>query len=271
MEKKHVLITRFNIHYKTKMAEKGFDTEVWLDDRFEIFKKYCFPSIINQSKKDFNWFIYADSETTPRVLSELKDLIKPYPHITLIVRVFDNFSVRPYLKEDIQTYLGGDFDFLISSRVDTDDMLHKDYIKLVQSYFNFQEYEALNFNKGIVYDIQTGVTAIKIHKSNAFLSLIEKRNEGSFKTVFYQMHINFKNEPAKREIKIKAPMWCVTVHGLNVSTGFYGEIFKFSKPNLAKMFGFKFQKKPSILNITKFTLRSYKRTLLKLADKIRIF
>ncbi|MGY6522406.1 MAG: glycosyltransferase [Mongoliitalea sp.] len=267
MEFKHVLITRFNIFYKTKMAEKGYDPEIWLNERFEIFQQFCFPSIINQSSKNFYWFIYLDSETPESIFTQLHKMTSPFKFIRLIEKKFSVFSLRPYLNEDINLMFSDDFQFLITSRVDTDDMLHMDFIAKIQQNFQNQEYCALNFNKGYIYDIDTGVTSVTIHRQNPFISLIEKKSEEGFKTVFHKIHISYKGDPLKIEISNSIPMWCMSVHGLNVSTGFYGKINKFHQPNLKGLFSFGFQKKPSIVSILKFTIRSYQRTYFKIKSK----
>lgn len=269
MSFRHILITRFNIFYKTKMATQGHDPEEWLRERFEIFKKFCFPSIINQSSKNFTWMLYVDIDTTPEVLENLQEMVKPYPFILLIHRFFENFSVKLFLNEDIQKYLPNDFEFLISSRVDTDDMLQKDFIKLVQAHFKNQEYEALNFNKGHIYDVNTGVVSTAIHRQNPFISLFEKKSVGEFKTVFHKIHPAYKNDLHKIEVSNKTPLWVMSVHGLNVSTGFYGRVIKFVQPDLKGEFGFEFQKRPSFHSKIKFTIRSYKRTLFKIVSKVK--
>lgn len=268
MTSRHILITRFNIFYKTKMAAQGHDPEVWLIKRFEIFKKFCFPSIINQSSKNFTWMLYVDIDTTPEILVNLQEMVKPYPFILLIYRVFEHFSVKLFVNEDIQKYLPNDFEYLISSRVDTDDMIQKDFIKLVQTHFKNQEYEALNFNRGHIYDIKTGITSDAIHKQNPFITLFEKKSTEGFKTVFHKIHTAYKDDPHKIEISNQTRMWVMSVHGLNVSTGFYGKIIKFNQPNLMDQFGFGFQKSPSIRSILYFTRRSYKRTISKVKNKI---
>lgn len=267
MEYKHLLISRLNVFYKTKMSGRGFDPDIWLLERVEIFKKFCFPSILNQSNKDFSWFFYIDSETPLEVRNDLENTFEPYPFIKLISHHYESFNITKYLQYDIQQYLGSDFQYLISSRVDTDDMLHKDFIKNVQMRFNDQKYEAINFNKGLVYHIPTGVSSLMVHRYNAFLSLIEKRPEDGFKTVFYKQHTEYRTDPYKVEIKIKQSMWCVSIHGLNDSTGFYGSVIKFKKPDFKGDFGFRYQKKPSFIEVLKFTIRSYSRTVQKVGDK----
>lgn len=265
---KHILITRFNIYYKTKMAQQGFDPEEWLQERFVIFQRYCFPSVINQSNLNFTWMIYVDSETSSEVLAGLKKMVEPFPFIMLIQREFPHFSLKLILNEDILNFLPGDYEYLISSRVDTDDMLHRDYIKEVQDRFNNQTYEAINFNRGHVYDIGTGVCSLAVHKHNPFISLIEKRSEAGFKSVFHQIHVAYKDDPKKVEVADLSPMWCMSVHGLNVSTSFYGRVIKFRQPNLKLLFGFEYQKKPTTSVIIQYSLRSYRRKWAKIKVKI---
>ena len=267
MNYKHLLITRINVFYKTKMAVRGFDPDTWLLERVEIFKKFCLPSILNQSNKNFYWFFYIDSETSQEVISDLAITFEPFPFIKLIAHHYESFNITKYLQGDIQQYLGSDFQYLISSRVDTDDMLHKDYIDIVQKEFKNQEYQALNFNKGLVYHVPTGVSSLMEHRYNAFMSLIEKRSVNGFKTVFHKQHTEYRNDIRKLEIKIKQSMWCVTIHGLNDSTGFYGKVFKLREPDLSESFGFQYQKSPSFMDILNFTLRSYSRTFQKVRDK----
>jgi hypothetical protein len=152
--------------------------------------------------------------------------------------------------------------------VDTDDMLHKDYIASIQSQFKNQSYLAINFNIGLVYDVLSGVSSIMIHKYNAFLSLIEQKSELGFKTVYFKQHTDYRYDKNKWEIIVKEPMWCVTIHGLNDSTGFYGKVNIANQPDMKLFFGFKFQKKPSLKDIYSFTIRSYRRTFLKILNKL---
>lgn len=265
---KHLLLTRFNVFYKTKVAQRGFDPDYWLEERLGIFLKFCFPSVLNQSKKNFIWFFYIDKCTPYSVKKKLEEAFKPFGFIILIEHEYDDFEIFKFIQQDIDLYLGKGFDYLISSRVDTDDMLHRDYISTVQVFFSQQNYEALNFNKGLVYDKMSGVTSIMIHRYNAFLTLVEKRGAKGFLTVFHKFHTDYRFDNQKVEIKIKKPMWCVTIHGLNDSTSFYGRVNKFYQPDMNYLFGFKGQKNPRVKDILKYSIRSYKRTFKKIKVKL---
>lgn len=251
------------------MPERGFNPETWLFERIEIYKKFCLPSILNQSNKNFEWFFYIDSETPEKARTCLEKEFAPFPFIKLLAHHFDSFNITKQLKSDIDKYLGSDFDYLISSRVDTDDMLHMNYIKYVQNRFSGQDYEPLNFDRGVLYDLPTGVLSKTEHRSNAFLSLIEKRTENGFLTVFQKPHTEYLYDPKKVQIKTNHPMWCVTIHRFNDTTGFHGEVIKLSQPNMKESFGYNLQKKPSLIDILKFSIRSYKRTLIRIVFKLK--
>lgn len=268
MKFRHVLVSRLNVFYQKKMSEKGFDPENWLLERVEIFKKFCLPSILNQSNKKFQWFFYIDAHTPDQVKEDLEKTFVPYPFIKLLAHHFDSFNITKELRSDIDKYLGKDFDFLISSRVDTDDMLHKDFISNIQESFNEQEFKILNFSRGLVYHIPSGVSSFSNRKGNPFISLVEKRNNGQFVTVFSKSHTDYVSDYAYTEIYLEKPLWCMTVHGLNDSTGFFGKINLIKQPMFKDYFGFNHHKSPNINDVLWFLLRSYRRTFNKLILKI---
>lgn len=268
---KYLLLTRFNVFYQTKIKNRGYDPEVWLSERLDIFLKFCFPSILNQSEKNFTWFFYIDANTPSHIRERLEHAFNPHSFIILLSQHYEDFTLSSSLNEEIEFYLGKSFDYLISSRVDSDDMLHKDYFFNLREYFNYQENQAINFTNGMVYDINSGVVSEMSHKYNAFISLIERRKEVGFYTVYHKIHTDYKYDTNLLNVKINAPMWCVVIHNLNDSTGFYGRVVKFRQADLNFLFGFSGQIKPSYLDLFRFSIRSYKRTLFKIINKLKLF
>lgn len=265
---KHLLLTRFNVFYKTKIQRRGYDPDAWLVERLEIFLKFCFPSILNQSEKNFTWFFYIDEATPAHIRERLEQAFKPHPFIVLLSQHYEDFTLSSSLKEEIELYLGKNFNYLISSRVDSDDMLHRDYFFKLKEYFNYQEFQIINFTKGLVYETDAGVISEMNHQYNAFITLIEKRKENGFLTVYHKKHTDYKNDKNLRNLRISIPMWCVVIHGLNDSTGFYGRVLKIRKPDLNSLFGFSGQKEPSNYDLLRFSIRSYKRTIFKIMNKL---
>ena len=59
----HFIITRFNIKNQGWEYDKNckeVNNDEWLRHRIEIFEKYCLPSILNQTEKNFLWLVYFD-------------------------------------------------------------------------------------------------------------------------------------------------------------------------------------------------------------------
>jgi hypothetical protein len=270
---RHFLITRVNIGYLDRIYPDGINPEIWLYKRITIFKEYCFPSIINQTNKNFTWLLYFDERTPNPILRELKEFFNESPFIIIKTMEGSFGNLKTVLKKDIMDLLT-DEKFIITSRVDTDDMLNKFYIEKVQSFFNCQKYVSINFSKGLVYDTSTGLIGATIQKSNAFISLIEKIESRSPKTVYYKLHREYLNDTERLEIKNSDYMWVVSVHGLNVSSGFFARPIFFSRIDLYKNFNFKNQKYSSLkirlVALIKFFKRKSKKVFPFFKRKLRL-
>lgn len=57
----HFLITRFNLRNPSWELTKNNETlldDSWMSERIELFKNYCFPSVVNQTNKNFKWLLF---------------------------------------------------------------------------------------------------------------------------------------------------------------------------------------------------------------------
>src|SRR5690606_20084923 len=130
--------------------------------------------------------------------------------------------------------------------------------------FNFQEYTSINFTYGWVYDDRIKLLGKAKNMSNPFISLIEKISScNKIKTVFYQSHTDYIQEARRIEITNKKRMWCMTIHGVNDSTRFYGLPVWKESSEMASQFNFQFVVKPSFSNYFHFYYRYMKRNLKK--------
>lgn len=267
MEYKHILITRLNAFYKQKMPTHGYDPDEWLIGRVRLFKEYCFPSVVNQSSADFEWILYIDSQTPVQVVEELKELFLPHRNFHLLQRKFDDFAIHPHLDNDIREIAEINFNYLITTRLDTDDMIHKDYIAKIQKSFERKEYLPINFNNGYIYNIYTGVTAKVNYPYNPFLSLISKiENNIELVTIFHRMHHEFQDDLNVKRINTKEPMWCMTISEYNYSTGFFGRVL-FKRD---KKFGDYFAPQ-KVINPSFFTILSAKgKYYLRIFEKVKL-
>jgi hypothetical protein len=259
---RHFVFTRVNLGYKDrigKIKKDFFNEESWLDYRFDIFYNTCLPSMIQQTNQKFIWFIYLDIETPKKYIEAVQSKIKGKQNMVVLLKAGSFGSVLQHARDSIIDKGVVGFEYLITTRIDSDDMIHHDYINEIQKRFNYQKYTSINFNKGFVYDLRFKLLGTAINKSNPFISVIEKvESFGSFKTVFHIEHSKFIFEKERIEIKSGERMWAMTIHDLNIDTNFYGnpKLFSFSE----KINGFNF----SFLNRAPLSTKfNYKRVFYK--------
>lgn len=64
---RHFIITRFNLNlYKRDKNSRPTRTDRWLEHRFEVFERYCLPSVAAQTNKRFTWLCLFDAATPER-------------------------------------------------------------------------------------------------------------------------------------------------------------------------------------------------------------
>lgn len=60
----HLIITRFNLNlYARDKHDAPTRTERWLAHRFEVFERYCLPSVAAQTNPNFRWLCLFDAAT----------------------------------------------------------------------------------------------------------------------------------------------------------------------------------------------------------------
>ena len=114
----------------------------------------------------------------------------------------------------IEKYVPTDCKFLITTRVDNDDAVRKDFIQMVQNRFHGQDAEAIVFPLG--YQLYEGNVYLDYSAGNHFISLIEKFQAGSFRTVFVRPHDRLYQIAPVRKIVCR-PTWLEVVHGGNIA------------------------------------------------------
>ncbi len=174
----HYLITRFNVPVKNWDKDKaGRPTldAAWMQERIELFRTYCVPSIASQDQKDFTWIVYCDSESPDDALQIIQQEVGHVQgaHVRLAMD-FDALLVdlRALLAEAATPYV-------MTSRLDNDDGLGRHAIQLIQSHFVAEHQVIINLTGGVLYDIRQKIlTELRHTALNHYGSLIEYVNPG---------------------------------------------------------------------------------------------
>lgn len=104
--------------------------------------------------------------------------------------------------------------FLITTRLDNDDAICKEYIETIQRAFSGQTLEFLEFRSGLQFNETTGELFAASYNSGPFLSLIENRC-GRPKTVYCCDHRKAAETAPLMRIELDRA-WLQVVHQRNL-------------------------------------------------------
>lgn len=175
----HIITTRFNVPTENwDETRSGYIplTEEWHEHRFEIFQKFTLPSFRNQNNQNFVWLIFFDVNTDSKYKKIIHNIHKEYPKFTPVF--IDNFDqMQPWIIDFIKTKKEK-FQFVITSDIDNDDLLHKNFTETVQ--------QLCKPIHDLVIDVRTGLQLVIDGKkadayfvnmaASPFVSLVEEIN-----------------------------------------------------------------------------------------------
>lgn len=212
MKIKHFIISKFNL----KLNKLNLPNENWFNYRLDLFEKYCYNSIKKQIDKNFTWLVFFDKDNTDIDKIKKFDLFTPI----FISNYKSDIDIVNKIRRLIIKMSKGS-DFIISTRLDTDDCLNKDYIQIIKE--NFQEKEIiLNPVYGYVYDInKKDLRIIYTDRINPFITLIEK-NSDNLKTCIFTKHSMMSDYFDVKKLIHYKPLWMQIIHGSNISNKISG-------------------------------------------------
>lgn len=216
---KHYLVTRYNIPIteweRDKQGQPTTD-EDWLAHREKIFRTICLPSVKGQTQNNFTWILYFDVNTPALFLESLQ---KELSALQAEIRLVKDF---PSCLEDLKKTLStADTPYVITSRLDNDDGLARDYIEKVQHAFIPQDKTIISFGKGLIYDQHQSVLTKSGHYwKNHFTSLIEQPvAPDDLLTVIGFPH---DNPPPMNTVRINDTGWIKLIHDRNIKSRLFG-------------------------------------------------
>jgi glycosyltransferase involved in cell wall biosynthesis len=225
---KHFIITQFNVKFRWSGWNKVCDVpdSNWLHYRLEIFKKYTYPSIVNQTNQNFEWLVFFDDSTDRSLLSSFKRITP------IFLKNYDRWTPE-HVSAAIKSKTSNEDKWIITSILDCDDVYHPNMIKRVQENFKPEEF-IIDFKDGInINIINKKATIFKYKCPSPYLSLVEE-NKNNLKTCKYVQHPGmgkyFKEFSISNEL-----MWAMVVHGNNINNKMRG--LRFNKTNIINSFG----------------------------------
>lgn len=218
-EFQHIILTRFNLP-SSDYSEGRNVSHDWLSERFRLFERYCFGSVKGQSCGDFLWFVLFD-EATP---AEFKERIAEYSKESFFRAIFLNQSQTENLYHELNLLIHKELEqkqlnpnFILTTRLDNDDALHREFVERVQAEFAGLEHEALiDFERGLQLVEQREVLKSHEFRFSHFTTLAESFS-GEIETVLSFPHDSVPSGVAVHLGRLRTPMWLEVIHGGNVS------------------------------------------------------
>ena len=180
---KSYILTRFNLNlWELDKNKKETRTNDWLEKRFELFEKYCLPSIMTQSCQDFTWIVLFDEDTPTEYVKRYNNYKDECPQFLPIrVKSHAGWYVARIFQEVISKDLaqastkGEKIEKITTTYLDNDDSLHKDYISMIRNHAlkPIARPTFITFIYGLQYFEDLNIATEVKYKNNHFLTLIE--------------------------------------------------------------------------------------------------
>ncbi len=224
MQLKHFILSRFNIRlWRQDKHGSAVRTREWLDNRFELFEKYCLPSIANQTCKDFEWIVLFDDKTPEEYRQRINGYQARCPQL---VPVFVTPELGRYFGRVFQTAvqdrLNGER--VITTYLDNDDALDIHFVEdLQRRVLDLTDGTFIFYLNGYQYFTEIGLLLRINYRRNHFVSVVEAGDTGAVKTIYgYGSHYYIDKIPGVSIEYVKnRPLWCEVIHRRNMGNDAY--------------------------------------------------
>jgi hypothetical protein len=224
----HFIITRFNLKQSIWEFDKyggPVNNDSWLKDRFELFERYCFPSIKAQTNQNFTWLVYFDVDTPENFKVKNNQLKNDFTNFT--PKYVVNFSAfENELPKHINSHLKDEEAYIITTRLDNDDCFHRNTVDVIQSHFVPEHKTIIDLSNGLYLLMgKTNKLSVKNNVvSGPFISLVERVEKShEFLTVYDREHLLWINDATYINIR-NGYYWLQIIHDRNLSNNLRGNI-----------------------------------------------
>jgi hypothetical protein len=154
MDIEHIIIIRFSTIFKERGEFNNYIKDIFKDDkleiRFDLFKKFCLWTIVNQTLINYKVIIIYDKDLPEKYYNKLFELTKDYKFIIL-----HKWDINNLLHENnwLEEYIDKTKKYLLTSRFDDDDILNINNNKRLYEFIknkniNKLENNVIAFSKG---------------------------------------------------------------------------------------------------------------------------
>jgi hypothetical protein len=209
----HFVLTRFNLqsgeNFVVDKNNKHTQSDDWLLHRFNLFEKYCLPSLGAQTNKKFQWFLFFDKETPHIFRQRINEAKSICPQIKIFyVEGFGDIAAT------VNQNIDDDTDITITTRIDNDDAFKNDALDVIRIEAQKTQSDlCVNLQFGFSFNGKSIETFSSSH--NPFSSLVEHKKQKPYATIFGQTHGKIHKLARVKQIT-SGPHWLMVVHDRNI-------------------------------------------------------
>jgi hypothetical protein len=184
--------------------------------RRELFEDYCLPSVARQTASDFAWLFFVHRPIMSE--ADLEWFRSVDGRLTLVDVDDPASSGVPEARAAVRRALTAEDDWVLTTRVDSDDILHPDHLRRVRL-ASTASANVVEFTQGYYYDVRRDELRHVREPENAFVTLIERAENPT--TVWTWPH----NEIARENTieYVDEPGWIALIHDHNTTTYLWGD------------------------------------------------
>lgn len=171
----HIILTRFMIKFASyKHFYKKLYEEDYILNGIRVMKTYLFPSLENQSCKEFKWVLMLGDEANITYIKSLLDIKNSFESVVIYKK-----DIKYFIRNITKGY-----DILITTRIDYDDRIYYDAVNDVRKAINI-------YKPMIVYGYDSGLNYYE--KDNTYYEFNYSYYNQGVMSIFVSLIVVLKN------------------------------------------------------------------------------
>lgn len=226
----HFIITRFNLNlYAQDKHDLPTRTDRWLEHRFEVFERYCLPSVAAQTSGNFTWLCLFDAATPESCRRRIEGYKARCPQFEAVYyTAAQAANLTENLRTTIAAYVSCDrkgrksppLKLLITTNLDNDDAFSSDVVELLQRELRPAPGKRIySLLYGYQYFTDRRFALKMRYTNNHFLTLVEPFDAHT-ETIISYRHTKAIRQLPTTYLSTARGKWLEIVHEDNVSNDF---------------------------------------------------